>query len=151
MIMLSTHFTQDEMTKSQTAERMGIVNMPDVNQIVCMKKLLINVLEPIREHYDKPIQPSSGFRSPALCEAIGSKSTSQHCKGEAVDFEVMGVSNLEVAEWIMQNLEFDQLILECWHGGNTGWVHVSYTDHPNRMEVLTYDKFSGFKKGLPNW
>ena len=64
------------------------------------------------------------------------------------DFEVPGVSNLEVAGWIAGNLDFDQLILEHYEGGNTGWIHCSYKGQNNRKEVLTYDRKNGYRKGL---
>jgi zinc D-Ala-D-Ala carboxypeptidase len=72
-------------------------------------------LEPTRAKFDKSIIISSGYRSEELCEAIGSKKTSQHTKGQAVDFQIAGVSNLEVALWISNNCDFDQLILEYWN------------------------------------
>ena len=71
---------------------------------------------------------SSGYRCPELSIAIGSSKDSQHCKGQAADFEVANVDNYDLAVWIKENLEFDQLILECYTGGNTGWVHCSYVE-----------------------
>tara|TARA_R110000803_G_C11888313_1_gene310626 strand:+ start:144 stop:599 length:456 start_codon:yes stop_codon:yes gene_type:complete len=151
-MLLSENFTLAEMLKSQTAERMGIANYPHDTHIECLKKLCVNILEPIRAHYRKPIQPSSGFRSELLCEVINSKKTSQHALGQAVDFEVIGVTNEDLCRWIIDNLEFDQLILECYTGGNSGWVHCSYSDQ-HRREVLTYDRINGYRKGLvvPDW
>ena len=108
----------------------------------------MNVLEPVRTQYSIPFSPSSGYRSPELCVAIGSTVNSQHAKGEAADFEVPSVSNLEVAGWIAGNLEFDQLILEHYEGGNTGWIHCSYKVDGNRKEVLTYDRKNKYRKGL---
>jgi len=137
---LSEHFSLQEMTKSQTAVRMGIDNAPDDEQLQCLTDLCRNVLDHVRSEFG-PLTPSSGFRSPALCEAIGSKPTSQHAKGEAADFEVMGVDNMELATWIAHNLVFDQLILEYYKEDepNSGWVHCSYTADGNRNEVLKFD------------
>jgi len=137
---LSEHFSLQEMTKSQTAVRMGIDNAPDDEQLQCLTDLCRNVLDHVRSEFG-PLTPSSGFRSPALCEAIGSKPTSQHAKGEAADFEVMGVDNMELAKWIAHNLVFDQLILEYYKEDepNSGWVHCSYTADGNRNEVLKFD------------
>ena len=147
--MLSDHFSLAEMTKSQTAERRNLPNNPDKDAIESMKLLCINILEPVRNHFDKPFTPSSGFRSAELCVAIGSSVSSQHTKGEAADFEVPGVSNLDLATWIVGNLDFDQLILEFYKGGNTGWVHCSFKQEGNRRDVLTYQgKESGYQKGL---
>jgi len=149
---LSDHFTLAEFTKSQTAERHGIDNTPDDAQIERMKILCENVLEPVRVHFDKSFSPSSGFRSVELCNKIGSKSTSQHAQGEAVDFEVPGVDNRVVAEWIVDNCEFDQLILEYYTPGipDSGWVHCSFKGEGNRKEVLTLTKGSGYSFGLPS-
>ena len=143
---LSTNFSLAEMLKSQTAERMGIVNEPNADHIYNMVALAENILQPIRNEYG-PFIVSSGFRSPKLCEAIGSNSSSQHCKGQAVDFEVPGISNFDLAEWVSDNLPFDQLILECFTGGNTGWIHCSYVPD-GRREELTYNRSQGYRKGL---
>ena len=94
---------------------------------------VINILEPVRAKFDKPIIITSGYRSlKRLCEAIISKTTSQHTKGEAVDFEIAGVSNLQVALWINNNCDFDQLILEYWkeedNDPNSGWVNCSFEE-----------------------
>jgi len=147
---LSTHFSLAEFTKSQTAERKGIDNTPTQDHIERMKILCVSVLEPLRTKFDKPIMINSGYRSPDLCEAIGSKSTSQHAKGEAADIEIPGVDNAELATYIQDNLNFDQLILECYTGDpSSGWVHVSYVGlHTNRKDVLTYDRTNGYRKGL---
>jgi len=144
---LSANFSLAELTKSQTALRKGIDNTPDQSAIDNMEKLCTAILQPVRDHFSIPFTPSSGYRSPELCIAVGSTIKSQHAKGQAADFEVPGVSNMELAEWIRDNLEFDQLILECYTGGNTGWVHCSYVHEP-RKEVLTYDRSNGYRKGL---
>ena len=113
---LSQHFSYQEFIKSQTALRKGINNEPDDTQLYNMKMICLNILEPIRTTFDRPVIITSGFRSVELCEAIGSSSKSQHAKGEAVDFEIPGVSNKEVADWIDENLPYDQLILEFFDG-----------------------------------
>jgi hypothetical protein len=80
---------------------------------------------------------SSGYRSQALCQAIGSVSTSQHARGQAADFECYSVDNRELFDWITQNLEFDQAILEFYDGDpNSGWIHVSYNENGNRKQTL---------------
>ena len=147
---LSAHFSLTEFTKSQTAERKGIDNTPDDNHIEAMEQLCHAVLEEIRYHFQKPMVINSGYRSPALCEAIGSKSTSQHAKGQAADIEIPGVDNLKLAQYIQDKMDFDQLILECYTGDpGSGWVHVSYNNNgENRKDVLTYDRKNGYRKGL---
>ena len=144
---LTKNFSLGEMTKSQTALRRGIDNTPTPDKLDPLILLCQKVLQPVRDHFDRPVTITSGYRSPELCAAIGSKITSQHTKGQAADFEVPGVSNMEVAKWIADNCEFDQLILECYTGGNTGWIHCSYVHEP-RKELLTYDRENGYRKGL---
>ena len=109
---LSKNFSLKEMTASQTAERKGINNNPNDDQITALQKLCENILQPVRDHYATPVTVSSGFRSEDLCEAIGSSKNSQHAKGQAADFEIFGTPNAELAKWIVENLDFDQLILE---------------------------------------
>lgn len=144
---LSKNFSLQEMTKSQTALRRGIDNTPSPPHVTHLELLCEKVLQPLRDHFDRPVTITSGYRSPELCVAIGSTIKSQHAKGQAADFEIPGVSNMEVAEWIADNLEFDQLILECFTGGNTGWIHCSYVHEP-RKQLLTYDKENGYREGL---
>ena len=96
------------------------------------------MLQPIRSEFDKPVIISSGFRSAELCISIGSKPTSQHAEGKAADLEIPGVDNMELAMWIRNNLNFDQLILEFYKDGepNSGWVHVSWNGNNNRNQIL---------------
>ena len=149
-MQLSKHFTLEEMEKSSTGIRLGIKNKAGSGEIKNLGDLCYEVLEPVRVKFDKPVTITSGYRSPQLSEAIGSKSTSQHCTGNAVDMEVIGVSNLEVALWIENHCDFDQLILEYYTGeANSGWIHVSYKDGSNRKQVLTFDGKS-YKNGLPD-
>ena len=140
---LSPNFTLEELCKSQTALRQGIDNTPrDDGIIAALTAVTRNILQPVRDHYGVPIAPSSGYRCAELNGAIGGAATSQHVKGQAVDFEVPGVSNLALAAWVEQTLDFDQLILECYTPGEptSGWVHCSYVGRgENRKQVLTYD------------
>jgi len=150
MTMLSEYFSLSEMTKSQTADRLGLENIPSDSQIDDLRNLCINILDPVRENYGIPFSPSSGYRSPELNAAIGSSSTSQHCAGQAADIEVPGVSNIRLAWWIRVHLDFDQLILEYYKRGESasGWIHVSLNSGSNRHQVLTYNGHS-YDKGFP--
>ena len=136
-----------------TATRKGIENKAGSGEIKNLTDVCYNILEPVRAKFEKAIIITSGYRSPELCEAIGSKSTSQHTKGEAVDFEIAGVSNLQVALWINNNCDFDQLILEYWkeedNDPNSGWVHCSFAEGSNRKQVLTLDGKT-YTNGLPD-
>jgi len=126
---LSGHFSLAELTKSQTATRKGIDNKPTLEHIENLTELCVQILEPTRRNFGKPMVITSGYRSEELCEAIGSKSTSQHAKGEAADFEMFGIDNKELAKYIKNNLVFDQLILEFYNPDHndpsSGWVHCS--------------------------
>jgi len=142
---LSENFTLAEYTKSQTASRKGIDNTPGEEHLEAAKALFENVVQKVRDHFG-PTIITSGYRSPALNEAIGGSATSQHSKGEAADLEVPGVATAEVAQWISDNLDYDQLILEFYTPGetNSGWVHVSYkADGSNRNEDLTAARVDG--------
>ena len=136
---LTENFSLKEMTASQTAERHGINNNPSEDHIDSLKNLCEKVLQPIRDHYKKVVTVSSGYRSPELCVKIGSSLKSQHAKGQAADFEIFGVANAELAKYIIENLGFDQLILE-YHNTDephSGWIHCSYKNSDdNRKEVL---------------
>lgn len=138
---LSDHFTLSELTKSSTALRLGIKNAPNEEEIARLRLVCIGILEPVRKHFGVPFSPSSGFRCSDLNTYIGSRNTSQHVKGEAVDIEVPGVPNADLAAWISSTLPFDQLILEHYQVGvpHSGWVHVSLKATGNRQLALTYD------------
>ena len=135
---LSANFQLSELVKPQTAERKGIPNNPSPAHVDNLKALCVNVLQPIRSHFESPVLISSGYRSGELCIAIGSKPTSQHATGNAADLEVPGVDNKILATWIKENLEYDQLILEFYRDGepDSGWVHVSWNSDKNRNNSL---------------
>jgi len=152
MIRLSKNFTLTEFSKSQTALRQGIDNRPGTIHLHNAKLLFGNVVQPVRDHFG-PTVINSGYRGPKLNEAVGGSSKSQHCKGEAADIECPGTPNYDVAKWIEENLDFDQLILEFYTPGipDSGWVHVSYKTEDNRKSVLTAMKENGktvYKPGL---
>lgn len=135
---LSKNFTLQEMTKSDTAIRKNISNLPGPEHLQALTHLCTSVLQPIRDKFG-PLRVTSGYRSPALNRAIDGSSNSQHSKGEAADIECVDeTSNLDLAKWIADTLPFDQLILEFWDGKDpkSGWVHVSAKARGNRGQVL---------------
>lgn len=150
-IKLSKNFWLSELVKSSTADRLGIDNWPTDPVIIERLRLVAEkILQPCRDHFGQAFSPNSGYRCPALNRAVGSKPTSQHMKGEAVDFEISGVPNYELAKFIEENLSFDQLILEFYVPGNpsSGWVHCSFVDEDsNRKQSLTINR-SGVELGL---
>jgi hypothetical protein len=142
---LSKNFTLQELIYSDTAVRMGIDNKPNDETVENLKILCENILEPIRSHFKAPVVVSSGYRSEAVCLAVGSSSKSQHIKGQAVDFEIFGIPNKDVTDWVVQNLDYDQCILEFWNDKepNSGWVHCSYSKDNNRKQYLNAQKLNG--------
>ena len=135
---LTRNFSLQELTKSDTAIRKGIDNEPNADQIDKLKTLCEKILQPVRDQFGR-VKVTSGFRSPELCVAIGSSVNSQHASGQAADFEIYGLSNKTLADWIHDNLDFDQLILEYHKKDepNSGWVHCSYKNgDENRKEYL---------------
>ena len=138
MVRLSKNFSLQEYTKSQTATRQGLDNTPNEDHMASAKELFENVVQKVRDNFGVTVI-NSGYRGPALNTAVGGSSNSQHCKGEAVDIECPGTANETVAQWIADNLEFDQLILEFAEKGipDAGWVHVSYVSEGNRKQILT--------------
>lgn len=142
---LSANFTLKELTKSDTATRLGLDNTPDEQALENLKTLCDKVLQPVREHYGKSVTVNSAYRSPESNAAVGGSKTSDHCKGMAADIEIVGVANADLAQWIMDNLEYTQLILEFYTPGipDSGWVHVSYDPNNLKKQELTATKVAG--------
>jgi hypothetical protein len=142
---LSDNFTLQELTYSDTAIRKGLNNEPNEEQIENLKLVCENILEQVRAHFNAPVVVSSGYRSVAVCEAVGSSSKSQHTKGQAADFEIFGIPNKDVADWIVNNIDYDQCILEFWNENepNSGWVHCSFNNAGNRKQYLKASKENG--------
>jgi putative chitinase len=126
MTQLTEHFNLSEMTVSPTAKRLGLSNQPTAEHIENMRYCCEKILEPVRAKFG-PVTINSSYRAPAVNKAVGGSKTSQHVNGQAIDFEVKGVDNKKVADWVADNLEFDQVILEFYTAGdkNSGWVHAS--------------------------
>ena len=142
---LSKNFSLKELTRSQTAIRHGIINLPNQEQLVCLTALTTAILQPIREVHGR-VDINSGLRVLELNRKIGSGDTSQHVLGQAADLECPSIDNLKLAQWIEQNLKFDQLILEFYEQGEptSGWIHVSYNNQgENRGRVLTASRVDG--------
>ena len=147
---LSRNFSLQELIKSATAIRLDINNNPNSGQIEKLKALCENILQPVRDHFGR-VKITSGFRSVELCEAIGSSARSQHARAEAADFEVVGVDNAELADWIHRELDWDQLILEFYTPGepNSGWIHCSFTEGTPRKQFLHAYREEGRTKYKP--
>ena len=151
-MQLSKHLALAEVMRSETAKRKGISNMPTPEHIENFKKLAENVFEPIREHFGVPVRLSSGYRSAALNKAVGGASSSQHCKGEAIDIDMDGttITNKQIFDFVKEHVNFDQMIWEFGTDANPDWVHVSYnSDGPQRKQILRAVKQGGGTKYLP--
>jgi len=152
MTQLSANFSLKELTKSETATRLGLNNTPNDTALTNLKVLCEKVLQPVRDHYGK-VTVNSAYRSPESNAAVGGSKTSDHCKGMAADIEVVGVANGDLAQYIKDNFKFTQLILEFYTQGipDSGWVHVSYDPNNLKCECLTAVKQNGktvYLKGL---
>ena len=151
-IRVSKNFALSEMVKSATAERLNVDNSPSDIHLVNLTHLAIHILQPVRDQFGV-ITINSGYRSPALNAKVGGSKTSQHCNGQAADFESFSTPNPDLAKWIANNLVFDQLILEFYDGvnPNSGWVHCSYNLMGNRKKIMTALKTGGkvvYKNGF---
>lgn len=148
-MLLSENLSLAEVVKSNTAKRLGIDNNPTPEHLENLKLVAKHIFQPIREHFKKPINVSSGYRSKALNDATpGSSPTSQHCTGEALDLDQdemnTGITNKMVFEFIKNNLNFDQLIYEFGNDQNPDWVHVSYeSTGRQRKQILKAVRVNG--------
>ena len=146
-MQLSKNLALAEVTRSETAKRKGISNMPTPEHLENFKKLAENVFQPIREHFGVHIHISSGYRSKALNTAVGGSLSSQHCTGEAIDIDMDGTSitNAQIFHFIKDNLNFDQMIWEFGTDTNPDWVHVSYESTGKQRKQILVAKRSGSK------
>ena len=151
MTQLTKNFSLAELTKSETALRFDMDNAPGAVEIANLTELAGKVLQPVRDHFGKGVKVNSGFRHPDVNAKVGGSKTSDHCKGQAADLEIPGVPNAELAQWVKDNLEFTQLILEFYTPGipDSGWVHVSYDPKNLKKQVMTATKQNGKTVYLP--
>ena len=146
---ISDHITYAEAIHSNTAKRKGIDNTPSEIQVTAMKLLAEKVFEPLRKWVGGPIKVNSFFRSETLNESIGGASSSQHCKGQAIDIDdVYGrKTNADMYHWIQANLDYDQMIWEFGTDMQPNWIHVSYvSEEKNRNKCLKAYKEHGRTK-----
>lgn len=154
MIRVSDHISYTEAVKSQTAIRKSISNKPSSFALTNMRMVAINCFEPIRNYHNKPIHVSSFYRSFLLNSSIGGSKNSQHLHGDAngvregamdidADYYNNGITNKQIFDWLRSNVKFDQLIWEYGDDSNPAWVHVSYREGRNRMQVLKASRSRG--------
>jgi len=152
---LSKNFSLSELTKSETATRLGIDNSPGSEELIALSALVNCVLQPLRDHFARVITITSGFRNIETCTAVGSSSKSQHVKGEAADWEILGVDNQMIALEIPKIIPvWDQLILEFYEhkkGPDSGWIHLSYNRLGNNRKRVMKATRSGKKTIYKDW
>ena len=140
------NFTLDELCRSMTAARKGIQNRPDAIVEANLYALTENILQPLRTALGKPLTINSGYRSPELNAVIGGAKKSQHTTGRAADIECPGMSNRDLAKFILtQGYEFDQCILEfLTDNPSDGWIHISFREGDNRNQILKINRGTGY-------
>ena len=137
--MISKHVSYKEGVHSNTAIRKGIDNTPTASHLHFMEIIANEIFEPLRKWVGGPIKINSFYRSPELNKTIGGSTTSQHCKGQAMDIDdTFGkATNAEMYHFIKENLDFDQMIWEFGDDDNPNWVHISYvSEDKNRNRCL---------------
>ena len=144
-MQLTANFSLHELTKSEAALRLNLNNTPGETEVDNLRLLAQRVLQPVRDHYGMGVKVNSGYRSPESNAAVNGSKSSDHCKGQAADIEIPSVPNAELAQWIMYNLDYTQLILEFYTPGipDSGWVHVSYDPNNLKKQELTAMKVDG--------
>lgn len=150
-MQLTTNFSLAEMIKSSKALELGIQNIPSEAEIVNLTLLCKAILQPLRNYYHAPVDMQSGFRCRLLNKVVGGSEDSDHIRGMAADIEIAGISNLELARYIIKFFKFTQVILEFHREEipNSGWIHVSYNPADLRCQVLTAVKRGGKTVYLP--
>lgn len=151
---ISKYLSLTEATRSQTAQKLGLANEPNAEQLENMKHLGVNVFDPIREFVGGPLAASSFFRHPDVNSAVGGSRTSDHANGEAIDVTTqwykVDKTNADVFHYIKDNLKFDQLIWEFGDDNEPDWVHVSLRRlRPNRGIIMKAVRIHGKVKYLP--
>lgn len=145
---ISNYTTIEQACKSETAIRKGIDNTPNQEQLEAMKLLCEKVYDPLCKTIGRALPYTSFFRSTKLNKAIGGSSTSQHCKGEAIDIDCDGtnITNKTIFELLKSQFDTDQIIWEFGNNDNPAWVHVSFSKNGNRGIVLKAIKENGKTK-----
>ena len=134
-MQLSENFTLEEMVASSTARLRRIVNNPDPDQIIQLKKLCENILQPVRSQYGNAIKITSGFRSERLNKIVGGAKYSQHVKGEAAD--IVCRDNKKLWSLMVQMISTGEITVgQLIDEKNLSWIHVSLPDNKHRNQIL---------------
>ncbi len=137
---ISKHISYREATKSRTAQKLGIYNIPTDEELKSMEMVAEKCFEPVRKAYGEPIGISSFYRCYTLNKALGGSRTSQHVKGEAIDIDAdifdNGITNADIFTFIKKHCDFTQLIWEFGNDKEPSWVHVSYDSDNLKRQIL---------------
>jgi len=149
-ISIGKNFTLNELTVTKS----GLPNDPGEKHVAALRALVENVLQPLRDHFNKPLQISSAFRSPAVNKAAGGAVNSQHLLGQAADIEIAGVPNHEIWHYIVDpknKIQFDQCIAEHLSAtdGKKGWIHVSFNPAQQRRSAISAVTIGGRTRYVP--
>lgn len=148
---IGKYLTLNDLTLSATASRFNIDNTPPQEVIDNLTNIVKFVYDNLCDHISG-VHVSSGYRSVALNKKIGGSTSSQHCKGQALDLSMSGSgsnTNATIFNYILHNLDFDQLIWEFGNETQPQWVHVSYKVEGNRKSVLKGIKKNGLTTYIP--
>ena len=148
---ISKNLSLKEVIKSNTADRLDLNNMPTEEHLENLKEVAEKIFQPVRDHFNVPVGVSSGYRSEALNRAVRGSKTSHHCKGMALDIDadIFGeITNKEIFEYILHNLEFTQLIWEYGTNEEPNWIHVAYDKNNLKKQVLKAVKGKGYRAML---
>jgi zinc D-Ala-D-Ala carboxypeptidase len=150
--VISKYLTLKESTRSATAEKLGIPNIPTPEHLVNMKRIGREIFDKVRDHIGGPLYASSFYRSPEINKRIGGAQTSEHMSGEAIDITTKHFkfgTNKQVFDYIKDNLDYNQLIWEFGNDQEPDWVHVSLKKDNNRKQVLRAIKENGKTRYIP--
>ena len=116
---MKLYFKMSELIQSDTAIKHKINNMPDINSLDNLLRVIYEILQPIRIAYGKPVIITSGYRCPQVNKLVNGAKNSNHTLGKAVDFKVKDETLQDVWQFCHDNLQFSELILE------PSWVHIA--------------------------
>lgn len=153
-MQITEHFSLKELTRSETARRLGLQNVPSAAEMANIQ-YTAEQLEKIRAYVGRGIVVTSCFRSERVNKAVGGSPTSAHRFGLAADCDAIGLTSLAFAKEIIKmrdegKIKFDQLILEFPERGDGAWVHVGFRrNNPMRNQIMTATKKGGKTVYLP--
>ena len=130
------YFTIKELTRSATAQRLGIDNTPPASAVKALRALVDNVLDPLRQAWGGPIIVNSGYRCPELNKLVGGTPYSQHQRGEAADITIGTQSANRRLLALIKRLDLP--VDQCIDEKGCRWIHVSHRPAHNRRLYMKF-------------